>query len=40
MLFAGIALLVAALVAIWLSLHGFGARLSLFDGAGVDGRSS
>ena len=33
-LFAGIALLVAALVAIWLPLHGFGARLSLLDGAG------
>jgi signal transduction histidine kinase len=33
-LFAGIALLVAALVAIWLPLHGFGARLSLFDGVG------
>jgi signal transduction histidine kinase len=32
-LFAGIALLVAALVAIWLPLHGFGARLSLLDGA-------
>ena len=33
-LFAGIALLIAALVAIWLPLHGFGARLSLLDGAG------
>jgi signal transduction histidine kinase len=33
-LFAGISLLLAALVAIWLPLHGFGARLSLFDGAG------
>jgi signal transduction histidine kinase len=33
-LFAGIALLLAALVAIWLPLHGFGARLSLLDGAG------
>ncbi len=33
-LFAGIALLIAALIAIWLPLHGFGARLSLFDGVG------
>ena len=33
-LLAGIALLLAALVAIWLPLHGFGARLSLLDGDG------
>ena len=33
-LFSGIALLLAALVAIWLPLHGFGARLSLLEGAG------
>jgi len=33
-LLAGIALLIAALVAMWLPLHGFGARLSLLDGAG------
>jgi signal transduction histidine kinase len=32
-LLGGIALLLAALVAIWLPLHGFGARLSVFDGA-------
>ncbi|HEX4931496.1 MAG TPA: histidine kinase [Gaiellaceae bacterium] len=32
-LLAGIALLVVALVAIWLPLHGFSAELSLFDGA-------
>jgi len=34
MLLAGIALLLAALVAIWLPLHGFGARLGLLDGVG------
>ena len=33
-LFAGIAVLLAALFAIWLPLQGFGARLSLLDGAG------
>jgi len=33
-LFAGIALLLAGLVAIWLPLHGFGAELSLLDGVG------
>ena len=33
-LLAGIAMLLAALFAIWLPLHGFGARLSLLDGAG------
>jgi signal transduction histidine kinase len=33
-LLAGLALLLSALVAIWLPLHGFGARLSLLDGAG------
>ena len=33
-LLAGIAMLLAALVAIWLPLHGFGARLSLLDGEG------
>ena len=33
-LLGGIALLLAALVAIWLPLHGFGARLSVFDGDG------
>ena len=33
-LLAGIGLLLAALVAIWLPLHGFGARLSLLDGTG------
>ena len=33
-LFAGISLLLVALLAIWLPLHGFGARLSLLDGAG------
>ena len=33
-LLAGIAVLLAALVAIWLPLHGFGARLSLLDGEG------
>ena len=33
-LLAGIALLLSALIAIWLPLHGFGARLSLLDGAG------
>ena len=33
-LLAGIALLLSALVAIWLPLQGFGARLSLLDGAG------
>lgn len=32
-LLAGIALLLSALIAIWLPLHGFGARLSLLDGA-------
>jgi signal transduction histidine kinase len=32
-LLAGIALLLLALVAIWLPLNGFGAELSLFDGA-------
>jgi len=33
-LLAGIALLLMALVAIWLPLHGFGAKLSLLDGVG------
>ena len=33
-LVAGIALLLAALVAIWLPLHGFGARVNLLDGVG------
>ena len=33
-LFAGIALLLAGLVSIWLPLHGFGAELSLLDGVG------
>ena len=33
-LLAGILLLLAALVAIWLPLHGFGAGLSLLEGAG------
>jgi signal transduction histidine kinase len=33
-LLGGIALLLAALLAIWLPLHGFGARLSVFDGDG------
>ena len=33
-LLAGIALLLSALVAIWLPLNGFGARLSLLNGAG------
>jgi signal transduction histidine kinase len=33
-LLAGIAILLTALVAIWLPLHGFGARLSLLDGDG------
>jgi signal transduction histidine kinase len=33
-LLGGIALLLAALLAIWLPLHGFGARLSVYDGDG------
>jgi signal transduction histidine kinase len=33
-LLAGITMLLAALLALWLPLHGFGARLSLLDGAG------
>ena len=33
-LLAGILLLIAALIAIWLPMHGFGARLSLLDGEG------
>ena len=33
-LLAGVPILLAALVAIWLPLHGFGANLSLLDGAG------
>ena len=33
-LLAGIALLLAALVAIWLPLHGFGATLNVIDGDG------
>jgi signal transduction histidine kinase len=38
-LLAGIALLIVALVAIWLPLRGFGARLSVLDAAGDGGRA-
>jgi signal transduction histidine kinase len=38
-LLAGIALLSVALLAIWLPLRGFGARLSVLDGAGDGGRA-
>ena len=38
-LLAGIALLLVALLAIWLPLRGFGARLSVLDGAGGGGRA-